>query len=250
MIQRTARKLLRKVGYDVQRYVSSDFATRPAERRLQLMRHYGINLVFDVGANVGQYAQDLRRMGYNGRIVSFEPLSAAYKQLRTVAADDSNWECAQVALGDFDGASEINVAANSQSSSLLSMLPEHEHAAPESRYIGKEEIVVSRLETILDAFMKEEEKLFLKIDAQGYEKRILDGADAVMNHITGVQVEASLVQLYDGEMVLDEMVRFMHQHGFTLMSIEPGFSSGTTGQMYQADLVFFRKDVATSPSVV
>ena len=239
-IQRTARQLLRRVGYDVQRFVSTDYASRPVERRMQLLQHHRINLIFDIGANIGQYATDLRRMGYTNRIVSFEPTTEAYRTLREHARQDEGWETVHCALGDYDGITEINIAANSQSSSLLGMMPSHTGAAPESRYIGKEDIVLSRLDTILEAFKDEDERLFVKIDAQGYESKIIDGASDVLHLIEGFQVEASLVQLYEGELLIDEMIVSMRKLGFTLVSIEPGFSDAQTGTMLQADLIFFR----------
>lgn len=239
-IQRTARQLLRRVGYDVQRFVSTDFASRPVERRMQLLEHFNINLIFDIGANIGQYATDLRRMGYQRRIVSFEPLTDAYRSLRERARSDESWETVHCALGDYDGITEINIAANSQSSSLLNMMPAHSGAAPDSAYIGKEDVVVSRLDTILEAFKDENEKLFVKIDAQGFESKIIDGASEVLHLIDGFQVEASLVQLYEGEALIDETIVSMRNRGYTLVSIEPGFSDAQTGMMLQADLIFFR----------
>ncbi len=224
----------------MQRFVSTDYAARPTERRIQLLNHYGINLVFDVGANIGQYASDLRRMGYNGRIVSFEPLTSAYKSLRERSSKDELWETVHCALGDYDGISEINIAANSQSSSLLSMTSTHVQAAPDSGYVGTEDVVLSRLDTILEAFKDEHERLFVKIDAQGYEAKILDGASEVLPLIEGFQVEASLVPLYEGESLIEEMIVMMRKLGFVLVSIEPGFSDVQTGVMLQADLIFFR----------
>ncbi len=245
-LQRTARNLLRRAGYDVQRFVSTDYASRPVERRIQLLEHYNINLVFDIGANIGQYASDIRRMGYRHRIVSFEPLTDAYRQLRERALEDDLWETVHCALGDVDGITEINIAANSQSSSILGMMPAHTGAAPESHYIGKEDIVISRLSTILESFKDENESLFVKIDAQGYEDKILDGASEVLNHISGVQLEASLVQLYEGELLIEESIAAMRQRGFTLVSIEPGFSDARSGKMLQADLIFFRDELVNS----
>ncbi len=83
--------------------------------------------------NIGQYAKLLREFGYSGRIVSFEPLSSAYSQLKAVSKKDPLWEIApQAAIGNQEGEIIINIAGNSYSSSALPMLDAHLESAPES----------------------------------------------------------------------------------------------------------------------
>ncbi len=79
----------------------------------------GITTVLDVGANVGQFAELLRLMGYRGKIISFEPLRAAYQELAAKAAADGNWEAHNFALGMQCGHATINVSNYSVLSSLL-----------------------------------------------------------------------------------------------------------------------------------
>jgi len=57
----------------------------------RLLASYGVDCVFDVGANTGQYAEGLRNLGYKGRIISFEPLSAAHALLIENSRDDPEW---------------------------------------------------------------------------------------------------------------------------------------------------------------
>lgn len=88
-----------------------------------MLKAHEVNLVFDIGANAGQFAQSLRELGYRGRIVSFEPQSEAREQLERAASVDPLWEVApKAAIGAEDGEIELNLAANSISSSLLPML--------------------------------------------------------------------------------------------------------------------------------
>ena len=88
-----------------------------------MLKAHEVNLVFDIGANAGQFAQSLRELGYRGRIVSFEPQSEAREQLERAASVDPLWEVApKAAIGPEDGEIELNLAANSISSSLLPML--------------------------------------------------------------------------------------------------------------------------------
>ena len=104
-------------------------------------------VVLDVGANVGQYRQRLRNVGYKGLIISFEALPFLFNELERSALSDPNWKIAPcAALGDVGGWADMNVSANTASSSLLAMREEHSKAAPESRYVRKEQVQVMRLD--------------------------------------------------------------------------------------------------------
>src|SRR5215218_1126126 len=134
---------LRKAGLEVARYKPT---SSPVARRMHLLERNRIDLILDVGANVGQYAASLRECGYRGRIVSFEPLTSAFSRLEASAKADPLWEVVNIGMGDRDERATINMAGNSQSSSLLEMLPAHVKSAPTSAYVGNEELTVSRLD--------------------------------------------------------------------------------------------------------
>lgn len=236
MFLKSIRTLIRGYGYDVIKY---NYRSNPLARRIKLMSHYKIDLVFDVGANIGQYATHLRTLGYRGRVVSFEPLTSAYRLLVSLANKDPLWETVNIALGDQDGKTEINIANNSQSSSILDMLPSHTNSAPESAYVGKEEINIRKIDTIIDEYRRSDNKLYLKIDAQGYEKTVIKGAINSLDKITGIQLEVSLIPLYKGEALLADMIDYMSTQGYTLMSLEPGHGDPSTGQLLQVDCIFF-----------
>lgn len=236
MFLKSIRNLIRGYGYDLVKY---NPGCNPIARRVKLISQYKIDLVFDVGANTGQYATKLRGLGYRGRMVSFEPLTSAYKSLVSCASKDPLWETVNVALGNKDGKAEINIAGNSQSSSILDMLPSHTITAPDSAYVGKEEITIRKIDSIVDEYRRPENKLYLKIDAQGYEKTIIQGAENSLNKIIGIQLEASLIPLYRGEALLSDMIDFMSTKGYTLMSLEPGYGDPSTGQLLQVDCIFF-----------
>lgn len=236
---RLIRRAMRRAGVDLVRF---DHRAHPLARRMRLLARYDINTVFDVGANSGQYAQQLRLLGYRGRIVSFEPLTTAFAELkRNHARAPDRWEIAQLALGDQSGRAILNIAANSYSSSIAAMLPAHLKSAPESHFVGTEEIGVETLDSIIEARVHPSERLFLKSDTQGYEARVLAGASKHLERILGVQVEMSLVPLYEGELLIVEMIRYLAERGFTLMSLEPGFANPNTGQLLQTDGLFFRQ---------
>jgi FkbM family methyltransferase len=233
------RQWLRKHGLDVIRY---NARSSPVARRQKLLAHYGVDLVLDVGAGTGGYALGLREMGYRGRIVSFEPLAAAFAVLERRAAADLGWEAVRAALGAQAGRQMLHVAGNSQSSSMLEMLPRHARAYPQSAYVGVEEVPVYPLDAIFHRYYRRSDVAYLKIDTQGYERHVLEGARDALADIVGVQLEMSLVPLYAGELPLSGMVAYMEALGYVLMSVEPVIDDPRTGQLLQADGVFFRGD--------
>jgi FkbM family methyltransferase len=230
------RRSLNALGVDV---VPFRHTRHPIARRRHLFAQHGIDLVLDVGANAGQYGRFLRHIGYQGAIVSFEPLSTAFESLRQAAAGDPTWETRRAAVGKQEGVAVLNVAGNSESSSLLPMLPAHLAAYPESRYTGTEQVPVTTLETVI-AGLPDDRRIFLKVDTQGYERPVVEGAGAALQRIRGVQLEMSLVSLYEGEMLLADAIPFMAERGFVLMGFEPGASDSGSGQLLQVDGLFFR----------
>jgi FkbM family methyltransferase len=216
------------------------FPTGSLKIRIDLMRKFNVGLILDVGANTGQYAANVRCAGYTGDIVSFEPLNEAFNLLSHKTDRDHKWSAVQIGLGDFDGESVINVSKNLVSSSILNIRKEHTDAAPESKYIAQEKIVIQKLDSIFSNYKKNGVNTFLKIDTQGFEKEVITGAIKSLGEIVGIQVEMSLVELYEGELMFDEMKKMIESHGFELYYLEPGFSNPMTGKLMQVDGIFFR----------
>ena len=231
------RKRIQKRGFDIVRY---NVRSLGKWRRMQLLLYYDIDLVFDVGANRGQYGRQLRNIGYEGRIVSFEPLMSAYNELVREAKNDRLWDTVNIALGNKDGKNEINVSSNSVSSSILDMRRALVQTSPDSVYVGKEKTIVRKIDSIIDEYYCPGARLFLKIDTQGYEKSVIEGAKKSLDKVMGMQLEMSLIQLYEGELLFPEMVKLVSNEGFALLSLEPGFGDNSTGQLLQVDGIFFR----------
>lgn len=238
------KNLLRKAGIEAHRYSIHTSAGAQLDR---LLKHLHVDLVLDVGANRGQYAAGLRAHGYAGRIVSFEPLSAAHARLTAAARKERAWSVApRMALGDSVGEIEIHVSGNSFSSSLLAMLPEHERAAPGSGYVARETAPLKRLDDVAGEFLAGARNVLLKIDTQGYEDRVLAGASALLPKLTAIQMELSLMPLYAGQILVDEMRARVEALGFVLFAVFPGFVHEQTGRTLQIDGFFVRRDHAVA----
>lgn len=234
----------RRTGFDIIRFNPD---SHPLARRKKLLESYKIDLVLDVGANTGQFALEMRQeLRYAGRIVSFEPLSSAFRGLKENIDQDASWRAFNYALGDHSGQYEINIAGNSYSSSLLDMLPSHEMSAPDSKYVGKETIEVHTLDSIFDSISIGANNIYLKIDTQGFEGQVIKGAINSLPRIGTIQLEISLIPLYEGGVSFEEIYRKLTDYGYVLVSIEPGFSDQSTGQLLQIDGTFHRFHEAVS----
>lgn len=231
------KEIAQKMGYAISAY---DPMRDPLAIKKSLFGALGISVVLDVGANAGQYAKHLRRNGYQGRIVSFEPLTSAYKALAETAALDPKWTACHCALGSEDGASEIFVSSNSWSSSMLDIMPDHTSAAPDSKYVDKEVISIKTLDTVFNEYVPAGEKVFLKIDTQGYTKHVLSGANNSIDKISGVYVEMSLVPLYAGEPLIGDVICMLYEKGFVLVAIEPEFIDKKSGRWLQVNGLYSR----------
>ncbi len=208
-------------------------------RRKALMIARKIDLVLDVGANEGQFAQMLRtRLGYPHRIVSFEPLKDAYARLNRAAALDNNWDCYNMAIGESRQTAVINISANSQSSSLLPVSESAVAIEPGIGYVGQQQVTVDTLDEMLPKISKPDDSIYLKVDTQGYELNVLRGALEVLDRFKLIQLEAAFFPAYKEEPLVGELINFMYQRGYRIISIEPGWTNNQNGEMLEADFIF------------
>jgi|TARA_B110000908_G_C10219743_1_gene434697 FkbM family methyltransferase len=203
----------------------------------------GINVIFDIGANVGQFALATLDNGFRGKIISFEPTSEVYEKLKNKKQKFPNWQIHErAAVGEECGTIMINVAGNeAASSSILAMGKAHQDAAPEANFVGSESVSLITLDSVFKNYVSESSKCLLKIDVQGYEEQVLKGAEDSIQRIDAIKLECSLVSLYDGDKTFEYYFDFFKKNGFELFDIETGFSNPVTGQLLQFDALFIRR---------
>jgi FkbM family methyltransferase len=206
-----------------------------------MLKHAGVDLILDVGANIGQYAQEQFASGYTGRIVSFEPLSKPREILLRDAAGRANWDIAEpCALGDHEDRVTLHVAADSEASSVLQATKTHLQYSSHAAEVGTEVVAMARLDRVAQPFLAKSRSPFLKIDVQGFEEPVLLGSTAIIPNLVGIQLELSLVAMYDGQKLFPEMLSLINAMGFTLHRMIPAWIEPRTGRWLQADGVFFR----------
>lgn len=207
---------LAKMGLKVGRFPES---LGPGYHLSHLLDIHGVDCVLDVGANEGQFASMLRESGFHGPIISFEPLVDAYRALQNRARSDPFWTTRQLALGDQPGTLTLNVANASTVSSFLKPSGWWHDEWVGARTRRTDEVAVLPLNDL--ACEMPYRRMFLKVDTQGYDLRVLAGASALLDRVVGVQVELSCVALYEGAPDYMEMFGAMRELGFTPSAIFP-----------------------------
>jgi FkbM family methyltransferase len=245
MIRQLARKVLRPalntIGLDLVRRPR----VQPLDPIQSLIKLRKIDTIIDVGANSGQFGLMVRKGGFTGLIISIEPLHSPFETLKEVASLHMPWEVYNNASGNSNGTVEINVAGNTESSSILPMCRRHEEAAPESRYIGKETVGMFTLDSQFQDRIGRMGRILLKLDVQGFESQVLSAAGHLIEGVEGLWVETSVVPMYKGSIVLEEMLLIMRQKGFLLYNVEKVLWDRNKQQLLQLDCAFFRDSPST-----
>ena len=208
--------------------------------RQLILNRLGVNLVFDLGANIGQYGLQLRQFGYQGRIVSAEPQSRAYAQLQATAQSDPRWTCLQVAVGSSESTLTMNLTTDDKCSSLLKPTGELQRRLPNATICGTEEVRLRTLDSIGREQAADADSLYLKIDVQGYEAEVLKGGPECLRRAKAVEVELSLVDCYDKAPRFFEVVSQLHDQGLNLVYTARVCADYQTGRLLQIDGIFER----------
>jgi FkbM family methyltransferase len=199
-----------------------------------------INVILDVGANVGQFGEMMRVKGYRGKIVSFEPISAVYQALAAKAIADGAWETNNFALGAKTEHATINVAASSVFSSMLESRDAAASFDETAAVTRTETIEVRKLDDLLPIMTG---NILLKIDTQGFERQVLEGARQVLPMVKGVLMELPIIHLYEGVWRFHEAVAFMEDLGFVPAQVQPvNYHSADEVSLVEVDCLFRPRD--------
>jgi FkbM family methyltransferase len=182
-----------------------------------------IDLVIDVGGNLGQYARLLReRVNYRGALITVEPIPVMAQALRQRFANDPKWALAACALGEKPGHAILNVMQGHELSSLLQ--PSNvasDKLERQNQVQQRVEVEVSTLRQLLreHPLAQGARNVYLKLDVQGYELPVLRGAQDSLSRIVALQAEASVIPLYAGVPSYHELMRDIEEMGFQLSFI-------------------------------
>jgi FkbM family methyltransferase len=186
----------------------------------RVFAEHRVSHVLDVGANLGQYVTFLRKhIGYRGGVTSFEPTSAAFAVLQATAKSDPSWRVLRLALGDTDTEATINVMEGSDLSSLHAPSVEWTSEFSNRNAVSKTETVkVRRLDGLSEI---PQGAFYLKVDTQGHDLAVLDGASGVLDRVAACQIEVPCIRLYEGCPTMTECLTYMDEHGFDVCGLFP-----------------------------
>jgi FkbM family methyltransferase len=245
-LKSSGKKTLRRFGIEAHGYIPG------ASREAQLMatlRHAGIRQVFDIGANTGQFGRELIDAGYDGQIISVEPLVEAHATLQEAARPFPAWVVhPPVAVGASEGETVFHVAENSVSSSAFEVLGASVDAAPASRQVEKRVVPLTTVDRLAAQYGVQSGKALLKVDTQGYEGPVLDGAQRSLARFELVLLELSVTPLYAGQMLWLDAIERMKRAGFAVWALSPEFIDPRTGQTLQLNGLFHRLPTSAGES--
>lgn len=213
-------------------------------QRSELIKKLNIELAVDVGANVGQWALATFGLGFKGKMISIEPDPRAFKileQERLRNKNSDNWNLVNIAAGDIESSIDFNDwGVDGGSSSILPLTTKGEMFTYHlNKEIPKIKVSVSTLDEIIKAYGNFNNGL-LKIDVQGYEMQVLNGAPISLSKFSMIEIEVPIVDIYEGATLLPEMLIWFRERDFELCSIQTERWTGFGAA--DVDVLFMRRD--------
>jgi FkbM family methyltransferase len=239
-VKRFLQGALERVGVGLHRWPSPNTLLKHLDGTL---RRLEIDCVVDVGANLGQYARSLRRIGYRGWVLSFEPVPENVAHLERLAHEDGRWRVFPYALGDTEGEVALHVAALSDFSSILNLSGYGAGTFTGATVSRSLQVPIHRLDAVFDELLPgmQKRRVFLKSDTQGYDLHVLRGAQGCLHRVLGVQIELSLQPIYDGMPDIADALRALRYAGYDPVGFAP-VSTDPSGAVVELDCVAQRRD--------
>jgi FkbM family methyltransferase len=207
-----------------------------------LLRIHKIDLIIDVGANIGQFAKEMRSLGYQGEILSFEPVRSSYETLLENTKNDPLWRPINLALGSASGEARINT---SNLSVLNSILKFNEFALNSWETLeannSSELIKITTLDDFVINNKLDHRRIFLKLDTQGYDLEAFKGSLRCISAVKILQSEISFIPIYQGMPSFNESLAFYVSSGFQVSSFFP-VTQRPNGAVIEMDCLLVKPD--------
>jgi FkbM family methyltransferase len=222
------------------------------EQLSRFLKAFKVDCVFDVGANAGQYALRLRKLGYSGQIISFEPNPQLAETLNHLSSRDAKWHFEPSALDSVERTAEFNVMGESQLSSLHSPTQDGSDRYGEAFDVTQK--VTLRTQTLAKVFPVLQgrfgfQRPFLKMDTQGHDLAVAEGAGDVLTRFVGLQSELALSPLYEDSANYARTIDFYRSKGFALSGLIPN-NEGNFPDLLETDCLMYNPVMAQPAGIL
>ncbi len=229
----TFRTLSGGVSIDVRRFPV--FRTLP-----YFLKKARIDLVLDVGANEGQFIEQIRKGGYTGEIAAFEPLKKESAMLQAKYGS-KKVRVHSCALSNFSGTSQLHFYPETTELASFHQTNVTFHSQWGDVNKTSVEVQTVRLDDVWKDLGASNKRVFMKIDTQGSDYAVLEGSESSLNSILGVQTELSINPIYKNQKGIQQTIDFLRSRGFFLHLLSPVVTSKVTGELLETDGVFFKQ---------
>ena len=214
----------------------------------EVLERLRIEVVIDVGASWGQYRSLLRKLGFTGRIVSFEPVGRPWGHCAALAAEDPAWDVHRMAIGARSGQRTIKVGSSDDFSSFRPLSAYGRETFDELDVTGEERVAVRPLDALWPELIgAESRRVFLKTDTQGWDLQVYRGARKHLDRVLGTQCEVAVQRLYRRMPGYHRSLKFLERRGYALTGIYPVWRDGAL-RIGELDCVMARPEAMSLSS--
>lgn len=206
-------------------------------------------VIFDIGANIGQSVDYFKSIWQHSKIYSFEPVFQSFNKLQKKAVVYNDVQCYNLAISNYVGNSTFyinehqvmlsgfyNLNKHSQDSLAVNR-PEPSHF----NYFNSFEATV-QVET-LDSFCEAnniEQIDLLKLDTQGAEPLILEGASEILKNTNVIISEVMLYDLYEKQTNFIDYEKILIPLGFRLYDISHISKNPLNGRTDWVEVIYIK----------
>ncbi|HEY9296523.1 MAG TPA: FkbM family methyltransferase [Phormidium sp.] len=243
IVKKTIRYFFSILGLEIHRVLSSQEINMIKEearrRKLKWLIDKEIKTILDIGANTGQFAEEMDAILPGAMIYSFEPLEECYQELIEKFSDSNKFKAFNLALSNQPGTVKMRKNEYSPSSSLLPMTNLHKQCFPYTQNESIQEVSVVRLDNIADQ-LSLEKPFLVKIDVQGCEDKVIEGGRNTIGQASVVITEMSIDSLYEGQLLFNGIYQILMELGFQYKGSYDQLLNPHDGSVLQVDGIFMK----------
>lgn len=188
------------------------------------------SVFIDVGANVGYYPIQLLKTGFTGKIIAIEPVRHVFKTLKKHADNGQKFTAINAGVSDTSGSMTLYVCGTGGGQS--SYLPPTEYLEYNSKAKIEDtyETDIVTLSQIIEQHVPNADNIYIKIDVQGLEKKVIQGAKQHLSKVIGCKLEMAVNNSdYEDQPDMWEIIQYMKQQGFVLIHLEHTWRDHVSG---------------------